>query len=56
MNGTETPEPQAPGIHLSRKELYTWPVHDCKIKGDQAIPAWQLSVWLTCDVARFNGL
>jgi hypothetical protein len=56
MNGTETPEPQAAPITLTRYHILCWPIADCKTKGDGAIPNWQLETWSKHDVIVRHNL
>jgi hypothetical protein len=43
-------------ITLTRTQVLCWPSHDCKTKGDGAIPAWVFQVWAKHDIIRVYGL
>lgn len=55
MNGTV--EPLGSGsVVLTRAHILTWARHDCRTKGNGAIPDWQLQTWALHDIIRVNGL
>ncbi len=43
-------------VTLTRAQVLGWPAHDCKTKGDGAIPAWVFPVWANHDIIRVYGL
>jgi hypothetical protein len=43
-------------VTLTRKEVISWPRHDCRTKGDGAIPDWVFQVWAKHDIIRVYGL
>jgi len=49
-------EPQAGTVSITRKEVLTWPTHDCRTKGTATIPDWQFQTWAKHDIIRVNGL
>ena len=43
-------------VTLTRTQVLCWPSHDCKTKGDGAIPAWVFQVWAKHDIIKAYGL
>jgi hypothetical protein len=51
-----TVEPQAGSTVITRAQVLCWPLHDCRTKGNAAIPDWQFLTWAKHDIIRVNGL
>jgi hypothetical protein len=47
---------QAAPVTLTRREVLCWPSHDCKTKGDGAIPPSVFGTWSKHDIIRVYGL
>jgi hypothetical protein len=52
----DQPEVQAGSVVLTRREVICWPRHDCRTKGNAAIPDLVFQTWAVHDIIRVYGL